>query len=236
MQIMTVPKTIGFFGDSFCSVLDSTLPGKIDTYIKKLKSFYNADILNLGVAGSSIEDALLLQLKPFETAKKFPDVCIFVWTDPGRIFHRTTRNINHSTMLRHVSDPKSPKIWNDALNYYENFYDPELADVRYIALLHYIDNVILPTICSTSKIIHMWSFEKDFNSGEYYYRWNNGAEIRPALFNISLTEQKETPIYEDRPNHLGSEINNEIIFNWIKTAIDDYKSGKLHTYNIKEIK
>lgn len=233
---MTIPKTIGFFGDSFCSVLNSMLPGKVDTYIKKLKSFYNADILNLGVAGSSVEDSLILQLKPFVTSKKFPDVCIFVWTDPGRIFHRTIRNINYSTILRHVSDNNSPKIWNDALNYYENFYDAELADVRYIALLYYIDNVILPTISITSKIIHLWSFEKDFNSGEYYYRWTNGVEIRPPLFNISLTEQKETPIYETRPNHIGSEINNEMIFNWIQTAIDEYESGKLYTYNIKEIK
>lgn len=233
---MTTIKTIGFFGDSFCSVIMPHIgsPVKVDTYINKLKNFYDAEILNLGVQGSSVEDLLLLQLNPFIKANNLPDICIFVWTQPGRLFNRNTRNITYSGALRKAKLANVDKIWKDALNYYETFYDKELSEVRYITLMHYIDTVILPKV--TGKIIHLWSYGKEFLIEDFYYRWTNGVEIRPPLFNISLLEKEVTKWYDNRPNHLGSDTHNQIIFDWIRLAIDEYESGKLYTYNIEEIK
>ena len=217
---------IGFFGDSFCQTVD-TRKFRFTSYLKKLADHYNADIVHTGVAGSSIGDVLLNQLPDYINV---PDIFVFVWTDPPRLFNQNIRNINPGS-IEHHSGP----IWQAARDYYKYLHDDRLSIIQYIALLEYIDNNVLPSILPTSKIIHLWSF-KGFYDKDYYYKWKSGVEIRPALWNVATTPVDGQPITIDlanaTPNHLKGDERNDLVFTWIREAIDNYSNGKLLTKEI----
>ena len=205
---------IGFFGDSYCAKIEAR---GFKTYLKKLSSHYNADIIHTGIGGSSIGDVLLKQL-PGRSA----DIYIFVWTDYGRLYNSYIRNINASsaaTMLGGVGDA--------VRGYYKYLLDDQFAKIQYTALLEYIDNHVISKFPSNTKIIHLWSF-KGFGDEDYYYRWKNGVEIRPALVEVSGTVESVKLV----PNHLATEDQNTLVFDWIRQAIDNYNSGTLITKEI----
>ena len=221
-------QTIGFFGDSFCANKNNPLNifSKTNTYTSMLADHLKSRIVNLGVGGSSIADTILLQLTPFIKSNTVPDICVFVWTNPGRLFNRTFRNLNHASVLDATS---SDPIWKAAKDYYGHLYDHELIELEYIALLEYIDNNILSSLPSTTKIIHLWAFGKfkDFTEEflsidhiDYHYKWKNGIEIRPALISVSLLGSTvEKFINNHVPNHMDTQEKNDIIFTWIKDAL-----------------
>lgn len=219
---------IGFFGDSFCSRSDD------GTYIKKLKDYYNAEIVNLGIGGSSIEDSIILQFLPL--ISYCPDICIFTWTDMFRLFHRSIRNINIGSAIHHRSENKSDtNVWDAASQYYNHLLDYENIKLKYCALLYYFDHVILSKLPIGTKIIHLWSFrEEDDQGNEFYmYRFSNGIEIRPALVSISSDGKSIMQLrYDNAPNHFDSEHKNQLVFERIKSAIDNYESGRLIDYSI----
>lgn len=231
---------IGFFGDSFCQDIDSDY--NYDTYIKKLANHYNAEITSTGVGGTSIWDTILIQFEPYRI--NLPDVCVFVWSDPSRLFNRSIRGINSSSFLnkriKHI-----PQHSTAIKLYYQHIYDIDHAIFSYTSALYYFDNVVLNNITTDTKFIHMWSFgeSKDMTAittGHdsmnhdprykfYLHDWKTGIELRPPLASISITESKnirQLTSVDPRPNHLDGEEKNELVFNWIKHAIDSYEVGK----------
>lgn len=213
---------IAFFGDSFCSKLDSNTD--YDTYLKKMQKHYSAEIINLGIGGSSVYDVILKQIPDFLKNKIHPDICIFVWTAPTRLYHHRVRHINYSQVSegRHTTDIE---IWEAAAHFYNHLYDPELMEFQYQSALHYFDHIVLPEFPSTTKIIHLWSYDD-----KYHYRWGNGVEIRPAL--NTVTKMGETgdvsrTMYDPSPNHLAGNVRNALVAQWITHAIEVYESGKL---------
>ena len=130
---------IGFFGDSFCT--NYTIGHKANvTYLNMLATHYDAEVVNLGVGGSSIWDVLLLQIDPFIKNNNIPDICVFVWTEPNRLFHRVLKNLSTQACIS-----SNNPVLAAAANYYLHLHDYELARVIYVAALHYFDTVILPT-------------------------------------------------------------------------------------------
>lgn len=225
--------TVGFFGDSFCSEKQAS---NYQTYISKFANNYEADIVSLGQAGSSISDVLLIQLQPFLKLNKFPDICVFVWTGLGRLYNRKVRNINSWSAER----SSEPGLWNASKEYFKYLHDQELDELQYVALLHYIDLVVLPKIPSTTKVIHLWAFGKPASNTKeyfrldnfaYHYRWTRGVEIRPALVGLSLFGHKTADILGNdvRANHIEGEDKNNILFNWLRDAVDNYEDGRLIT-------
>jgi hypothetical protein len=214
--------TIGFFGDSFCAVDVGGNRG--ETYIQKLKNHYNANLVNLGKEGSSIWDLLLLQFKPIQQSSTIPDICVFVWTDPTRLFDRNIRGI---TFRSTEQGRKDNELFQHAHNYYENFYDEELAELQYVSALQYFDLTVLPTLPKTTKVVHLWSFgtlkkitdHLKLEDIKYYYTWKNGVEVRPALIYIAL-ENSSWHALSTNSNHIGGEDKNTRVFEMIKNAID----------------
>ena len=159
--------TIGFFGDSFCADFENrhSIDHEYETYIKKLKNHYNADIVNMGVAGSNVWDPILLQFKPFENNP--PDIAIFVWTHIANIFHRECRNLQYFNMTNPalMSSLYKPNATMMAANqFFEHLFDIEKVTVEYLAALMYFDDTVLSKLNNT-KIIHMWGFGKtDFDT------------------------------------------------------------------------
>lgn len=214
---------IAFFGDSFCC--------ENSGYIAKLSTHFKADVVSLGHAASSVWDLLLIQFKKYRETNKYPDVCIFIWTAPGKLYHRKHRNLN----LGSVSESGQTKfhpVWKAAKAYYEHLSDPEKEQEEYLAFMNYMDTVILPELPRTTSIIHLWSFGKiekftdevfDPSIAQYYHTWKTGVEIRPPLACISLVDSslEEMAVAS---NHLDSELKNELVYKLIVNAIEQNQS------------
>ena len=209
---------IGFFGDSYCAHCDTPNEYKFvyDTYLKKIQTHYNAEIVNIGINGSSIYDVILLQVQPFITSDNYPDVCIFVWTNYARIFHRKHRGMNlKSLKFKDKSDP----IINAAKEYFVHLLDWELLRFQYISALEHFDLHTLSKFPSTTKIIHIWNYEK-------LYDWQNGVELSIPGYETLVklaTDDRTIPDGIDWAlNHLDGDRKNTIVFDSIRHTIDNY--------------
>lgn len=215
---------IGFFGDSFCSVNDTKKGYDYTTYIKKLEEFYNATIVHLGFKGTSIYDVMLIQLPHFLKRAAPPDVCIFVWTNNNRIFHRDFRFLNVGSVFD--CPPVDDAIWDAAKKYYAHLSDEELDTFQYKAALHYFDHEVLSKFPKTTQIIHLWSFE------DCGYKWTNGITIPTPLSNVAdagNTSSSSRSWHDTALNHLAGDEKNNIVFSWIKNVIDKCKEN---THNV----
>lgn len=239
-------KTIGFFGDSFAADeynTHSMLHG-YETYIRKLKNHYGARVVNLGYGGSSIWDTYMIQLDPYIKAHRFPDVCVFVWTTPGRLFHRDIRKITVGNALYpkiHTYNIFKHEIWKAAKDYYLHLHDWGKSELEHEAFIYYLDNVLLKQIPKTTKIINLWTASKTsgWDNGnfspsniEYPFSFKTGVEIRPALVSLSLDKHSQDILQVDRrPNHIEGEEKNQMIASWIIEAIDNYADGLCLDYS-----
>lgn len=203
---------IGFYGDSFCCEVSNphSLVKGYDTYIKKLKKHYDADIVHLGVGGSSIWDVILQQFNTDDV----PDVCIFVWTDYNRIYNKNLRNLTMASLENKIwkdyslQDISHRKIINAAKEYFKHLYDFDKARIESLAAMQYFDITILSTV--NSKIVHLWSFEEQ-------YRWKYGTVIDTPLNNFVQKNQKGFDTWA--ANHISGDAENENIFRLIKEII-----------------
>lgn len=214
---------IGFFGDSFCADVQ---PG---TYLQLLADHYGADVAHVGYGGSSIWDVLLLQIDPFIKHNNIPDICVFVWTEPSRLFHPVLRNITTSSAVTGAwrSTGKSNEIiYGAAREYYLHLHNTELTHYICTAALHYFDTVILPTFPNNTKIVHLWSFGVDEQGLSHpFHTWKNGIEIHPSFTSIIvgsgvMPKEMREYVYNHVPFGKKFDPTNRLIFNLIKDAID----------------
>ncbi len=236
---------IGFFGDSFCmeeSNFHSWGKG-YETYIRKLKKHYEAEIVCLGHGGSSVWDVILNQFPQHQD--NLPDVSIFCWTDCHRLFNTKIRNIGLWVLDPvHRKDPVvnaihwfNRKTYDAAREYYTHIHDEEKAIREMQAAWYHFDTTVLKPLESKTKIIHMWSFGNiqkrntdrsvDPENVTYDYRWSSGMEIRPSLSCF----RHEGPKFHHAANHIGTDESNSKVADVIINAIDNYESGKLVVYD-----
>lgn len=203
---------IGFYGDSFCCEVNNphTVLKGYDTYIKKLKNYYGAEIVHLGVGGSSVWDVILDQF----TLDNIPDVCIFCWTDYNRIYNKKLRNLTLGSVSNKplkdysVNDLLHRKTINAAKEYFTHLHDYDKARIENIAAMQYFDLNVLSKV--ESKIIHMWSFEQQYN-------WQNGITINQPL--INFVQQNPEGIDSWAANHLNGNERNEQVFQLIRDVL-----------------
>lgn len=228
-------KTIGFFGDSFCTDFknDHSQTNGYKTYIEKLSTHYNAEIVNLGQPGCSVWDIILLQFKPFE--ENPPDICVFCWTGGGGLFHREKRDLHFPRIM---FDETQTDLIKSAKKYFFHFFDNEKANLEVSSLLMYFDETVLSKIYKKTKIVHTWSVGKipypmkvtrddPYNYyTDYHHSWKHGKELRPALMSESYEGHFDRPIIDvlkmdQRANHISGEEFNQRVFEKIKKLIDD---------------
>lgn len=235
---------IGFFGDSFCAEMNNTHTwyNKYSTYINMLKDHYKAKIVNLGYGGSSYWDLILQQFPPF--IDKLPDVCIFVWTSPGRIYHPECRNINHwvTNMDKipitefHPTRLLYRKKYKAAAEFYKELYNDEKEKQERISALYHFDRETLVPLMEKTKIIHLWSFgrfktweaDKRWRTDNMYYDYKfiTGVECRPPLENFSMYKKPLDYNTDWASNHIFGNENNELVKNMLVDAIENYSNGK----------
>lgn len=214
-------KSIGFYGDSFCAEFENehSRANGYDTYIKMLSK--EASIFNTGIGGSSVWDTILLQFQE----NNLPEVCVFVWTEPNRLFHKEYRKINCFSITDEDFKDSNPFLHKAVLNYYNHLYDFNKHQIEYTSLLYYFDNKVLAKYKNT-KFIHLWSFNFPIN-----YRWTNGVEIRPALSELSIKNIKAFPRHDKRANHIEGREKNTLLYNVIQDAIENYSNRRLIRYD-----
>lgn len=206
---------IGFFGDSFCAYeygLDGN-PMPYKTYIERLKIHYDAEIVHLGSTGSGIWDLILLQFSKFiETP---PDICVFTWSNPDRLFNRTYRKVKPSYL--NSTSPAFPEIHKAAKLYYKHLHDDEKAIAEAMAAVRYFDEVILSKV--NAKIFHAWCFENTYNINniDYSYKFKHGEELEVPLGHYTYYSNSKNT---NSPNHIGGEEYNQKLFEKIRDAID----------------
>jgi hypothetical protein len=233
--MLKMTKTIGFFGDSFCaeSYNHHSIFYNYKTYIQLLANHYDAKIVNLGHGGTSVWDTLLVQLNPLIDKQQVPDICVFVWTIPGRLFSRKIRRLN-STDVKVKKRFRHRKVWEAAEQFYDHLYDREKEELEHIAILRYIDQIVLPKLPDTTKIVHLWTAGNTLRwdidgirpaNTTYPYTWTHGSEVRPSLLAISMYDNDMSVLSTDhRCNHLDGDFKNKLVFDWIKLAIDNPNS------------
>lgn len=228
-------KTIGFFGDSFCA--DSSNSHSVNheykTYIELLADHYDAKIVNLGHGGTSVWDTLLVQLNPLIDKNQVPDICVFVWTLPGRLFSRKIRRLN-STDVTVKKRIDHIEVWKAAEQFYDHLFDKEKEELEHVAILRYIDQIVLPKLPSTTRIVHLWTagntFGWDIDSirpakTTYPHTWTHGSQIRPSLLALSMYDHDMNILSsDDRCNHLDGDFKNRLVFEWVRLAIDNPNS------------
>jgi hypothetical protein len=204
---------IGFYGDSFCCEVSNphSIAKGYDTYIKKLKNHFNAEIINLGEGGSSVWDVILKQFNKHD----IPDVCIFCWTDFNRIYHSKIRNLTQGSLEnKKWKDYSFMDIFhrstiNAAKEYFKHLHDYEKASIEQKAALQYFDFNVLSEVNST--IIHLWSFEKT-------YSWKQGIELTKPL--IDYVEHNAKGFETWAANHIAGEENNQAVFESLRDSIN----------------
>jgi hypothetical protein len=215
-------KTIGYFGDSFCAerINGHSLLHRYDSYMVKLEKHYGCTTVNTGIGGSGVWDLIINQ---FNALEKVPDVCVFFWSKPGRLFHREVRQLSVGHVLQtkwYSYNPFKKPVYDAARGYYLHLLDWEKEQLEYLSAIEYFDRHTLSKL--NSKIIHFWCVD----TGNH--RFINGVEFHPALYNLSLINSTPDAMDSDpRCNHLEGDAKNELVFSWIKDVVDNYQSGTL---------
>ena len=107
-------KTIGFFGDSFCA---SNQP---ESWCNILQNKLGAKRIRwFGEPGRSIWTTMMKFNKLIET-EQVPDISIFCWTEPYRLYHPELILTANTEPLEGV-DPKIYKALEDYWKYFQNY-------------------------------------------------------------------------------------------------------------------
>ena len=139
-------KTIGFFGDSFCA---SNQP---ESWCNILQNKLGAKRIRwFGEPGRSIWSTMFKYNRLIKN-DDVPDISIFCWTEPYRLYHPTLI-LSANTEPQDNVDPNVYKALDDYWKYLHNYDKDEMA-YEY-AIKHY-DQHILSKV--NSDIVQTWSF------------------------------------------------------------------------------
>jgi len=206
-------KTIGFFGDSFCASTDN------NSWTELLANKLNATIVNRGKNGSSIWTAIL-DFDKCRNSNSIPDVNIFCWTNPQRLYH-PTKATNMGTMLKEKSS-----LADAVRKYYAYLYFKDKEILNYKFTLEYFENFILKNI-KDKKIYQIFSLNpKDCNTPSLEVDLNYNF-----INEFSLLQFSEYPSEYTREHHIDNNWNSKILFNHM--SID--KNQQLADYFFQKI-
>lgn len=143
--------TLGFFGDSYCSDTDSG--EEWNTYIEIIRKHFNASVTSLGTPGSSISDCIINQFLPLFKTNSLPDICIFCWTDPNRLYSSTVKNLTLSNCIKFKNS--DIKEYQAGYSFFKYIFDEQENNLKTKAILYWFDHEILSKV--GSKLLHISS-------------------------------------------------------------------------------
>ena len=196
---------IGFYGDSFCAYYDYP---EYNTWVKLVSEHYKCKCVNTGQLGTSIYDLLFMQFPK----KDYPEIIVFAWSRPERLFDRVVRGLKPQYIGKHIG-PET-EIYDAATMYYKHLYDEEKMFFDWAAAMRHFDQTVLNNV--NSKIVHTFSFSKTFNIDKnvYGYDFIHGKTLDRALMDYA---EEADSFGKNAPNHLyGPDINIKVANDVIK--------------------
>lgn len=165
--------TIGYFGDSFCAGREP------ESWCVILAKKINAQINHWGEPGKSIWTTIM-QFNRLKERNKLPDVCVFCWTEPYRLYHPSLVLSANTKPLQGV-DPNVYRALDDYWKYLHSYDKDELA---YEYAVKYFDQNVLAKV--NKKIIQMWSFKPfETSKKDAKVRLTTGKFIDESMFAFS---------------------------------------------------
>ena len=195
-------KTIGYFGDSFCA------SKRKESWCHLLKDKIGADkIISFGNPGKSIWSVFFQYNKLIEQ-NAVPNISIFCWTEPYRLYHPKHTLSANSQPLEGV-DPDVYKALDEYWIHLHNYDKDEMA-YKY-SLKHYDQNILSKV---DSEIIQMWSFRPFETAGkDAGIKLNTGKFIDESMYAFSGGKENSS---EGNINHMTAEQNQQ----WAERVYD----------------
>ena len=191
-------KTIGFFGDSFCA---SNQP---ESWCNILQQKLGAERIRwFGNPGRSIWSVFFQYNKLIEQ-NQVPDISLFCWTEPYRLYH-PTHILSANTQPVDGVDPKIYKALDEYWVHLHNYDKDEMA-YEY-ALKHYDKNILSKV---KSDIVQMWSFRPFETAGKNAgITLTTGTFIDESMFAFSKTAGEKDGWGVGTINHMTVEQNQQ---------------------------
>ena len=200
-------KTIGFFGDSFCA---SNQP---ESWCNILQKRLGCDrIRHFGEPGRSIW-SVFFKFNELIRKNRVPDIAIFCWTEPYRLYHPELVLSANTEPLAGVD----PAVYKTLDNFWKHLHSYDKDEMAYeYALRHYDQNILSQV---QSQIIQMWSFRpfetEDKDAG---IQLQTGVFIDESLFAFSKNNKERDGWGAGTINHMTVEQNQR----WADRVYDAY--------------
>ena len=160
--------SIGFFGDSFCA---SNQP---ESWCNILQEKLGCSRPRwFGNPGKSIW-SVFFQFNKLIEQNRVPDISVFCWTEPYRLYHPKFILSANTQPLEGV-DPNVYKALDDYWKYLHNYDKDEMT---YEYALKYYDQNILSKV--DKQIVQMWSFKPNTD-----IKLTTGTFIDESMFEFS---------------------------------------------------
>ena len=169
-------KTIGFFGDSFCA------SNQTESWCNILQEKLGANKIRwFGNPGTSIWSVFFQYNKLIEQ-KQTPDISVFCWTEPYRLYHPKLVLSANTEPLEGVD----VNVYKTLDNYWKYLHNYDKDEIAYDYALKYYDTQILSKV--DSEIIQMWSFRPFETAGkDAKIKLHTGTFIDESMFAFSKT-------------------------------------------------
>ncbi len=167
-------KSIGFFGDSFCA---SNQP---ESWCNILQQKLGADKIKwFGNPGRSIW-SVFFQYNRLIEQNAAPDISIFCWTEPYRLYHpKHILSANTEPM-----EGVDPKMYEALDQYWIHLHNYDKDEMAYEYALKHFDQNILSGV--NSEIVQMWSFRPfETNNRDAGIKLQTGIVIDQSLMSFS---------------------------------------------------
>jgi hypothetical protein len=186
-------KTIGFFGDSFCA---SNQP---ESWCNILQEKLGANRIRwFGNPGKSIW-SVFFQFNKLIEQNRVPDISIFCWTEPHRLYHPKLILSIGTEPLKDVD----PNVYKTLDNYWKYLQHSEKDKMAYEYALKYYDQNVLAKL-KNKTIVQMWSFKPDTN-----IKLSTGTFIDESMFTFSKSAGEKDGWGIGTINHMTEEQNKE---------------------------
>ena len=185
-------KTIGFFGDSFCA---SNQP---ESWCNILQQKLDARRIRwFGNPGKSIW-SVFFQFNKLIEQNRVPDISIFCWTEPHRLYHPELIISIGTQPLEGVD----PNIYKTLDNYWKYLHNTEKSEIAYEYALKYYDQNVLSKV--DKQIVQMWSFKPDKD-----IKLTTGTFIDESMFEFSKSAGVKDGWGIGTINHMTEEQNQQ---------------------------
>jgi hypothetical protein len=190
-------RTIGYFGDSFCAGREP------ESWCVLLSKKLDARVVHWGEPGRSIWTTIM-QFNRLKEQHRLPDICVFCWSEPYRLYHPNLILSANTEPLEGV-DPNVYRALDDYWKYLHSYDKDELA---YEYAIKYFDQHVLSQV--EEQLVQMWSFRPFETAGkDAGIHLQSGVFIDESMFAFSKTAGEKDGWGIGTINHMTVEQNKQ---------------------------